>query len=168
MVRGGTMIRETKPKLAKYAFEIGIGRDILSYGEIFAKIHELVKDIPFQEKGPYWQVLRNAMGTMSVTLYINDEELYRQICNIIHGPQKLRVGDKVTVYDGAHAYAHFSSWGQIDKVPDFEYGIQPEVGEYVITYIGIHTPRMDTLVYVINNRYMMDAPAFEKDSVQED
>lgn len=162
------MIRETKPKLAKFAFEIGLNRDILSYGETFAKIHELVKDIPFKEKGPYWQVIRNSMGKMSVTLYINDEELYKKIHDIVHGPQPLKVGDKVTVYNGHHTFAHFAAWEHIDKVPDFEYGQDATAGEYIISYIGLHTPRSDTLIYVINNKYMMDAPAFEKSSVQDE
>ena len=157
------MIRETKPKLAKYAFEIGLGRDILSYGETFAKIHELVKDIPFKEKGPYWQVIRNSMGTMTVTLYINDEGLYQKIRDIVSWAREFKVGDKVFVYDAEHVYAVYDTWEHIDKVPDFEGGARPTVGPHIITFIGQHSPRSlrtKDLIYVLDNKFMMDPQAF--------
>lgn len=69
---------ETKPRKAKYAFEVRMSEDILSQGLLFAAVHDVLKCHP-QSPETWFRDYRNGAGTYSLHLYINDEEIYKQV-----------------------------------------------------------------------------------------
>lgn len=69
---------ESKPRKAKYAFEIKMSPDILSEGLLFTAVHNVIRDVP-QSPETYFTDYRNGMGTYSLHIYINDDALYNQI-----------------------------------------------------------------------------------------
>jgi hypothetical protein len=68
---------ETKPRKAKYAFEVRMSEDILSEGLLFAALDVVLKSHP-QSKETWFQDYRNGAGTYSLHIYINDDLIYQQ------------------------------------------------------------------------------------------
>jgi hypothetical protein len=69
---------ETKPRKAKYAFEIRMSDDILNEGALFSAVHGVIYDLP-ESKETWWKEYRNGAGTYSLHLYINDDAIYDRI-----------------------------------------------------------------------------------------
>jgi len=69
---------ETKPRKAKYAFEVRMSEDILSEGLLFAAVHDVLRRYP-QSPETWFQDYRNGAGTYSLHIYINDVEIYKHV-----------------------------------------------------------------------------------------
>lgn len=72
------MIRETKPRKAKYAFEITMSKNMLDYGAKLLMMQSVLFGVP-ESDTTWWQNYTNSAGTYCLTIYINDEELYQQL-----------------------------------------------------------------------------------------
>lgn len=69
---------ETKPRKAKFAFEIRMSEDILSEGLLFAAINTMLIAHP-ESPDTWWKEYRNGAGTYSLHIYINDVAIYNEV-----------------------------------------------------------------------------------------
>lgn len=66
---------------AKYGFSLslsGVARTILQQCAVIDKLREEVLDKYPESEETWWFVTPNSMGTVSINIYINDEQIYEK------------------------------------------------------------------------------------------